>query len=210
MQHGSLIPPRTAASLRFQRDLKSLINESAEVLTKIADIGTGPEGFARSRAELLAENSDLEISKAQVLLGIASYLYNRVSLTGIPVVNAVQQILESTEQIPEELVDEKRQALERILDYKGEYEKGRLARIRSLGNGPRFVGMDGSWTLAIFETREHEIVKNPVLSMNIAWRDRSGNDFGSYFQMTGEEWDEFKLLVNTIDNARTAIQAFLE
>jgi hypothetical protein len=194
----------------LQRDLKSLIDQPSEVLAKIAEIGNGPEGFARSRAGQLSANSDIGVNDARVLLGMASYLYNRVTTTGIPLVHAVQQVLESTDQLPPELADEKRQALERILDYKGDYEKGRLARIRSLGNGPHFASINGSWTIAIHETREHEIVKNPVLSMNIAWHDRSGNDFESHFQMTSEEWDEFKSLVNTIDDARSAIQKFLE
>ena len=205
-----MVPARMLSVPGFRRDLERLVSQPREVLSAVAELAGGPEGFDVSAAVELQDRYGLSVSEAQSLLRVSGYLYDRVTTTSIPLEEAVEQVLGAVSDVRPGDEDDRRGALESILRYKGEYERGRLASVRTLGVGPRFAGVDGAWTVSVFVTREEEVIKKPVLSFVLYWRDSFGNDLEAAFRMSSEEWEEFRSVIEDMDAARSAIQRYAD
>lgn len=122
---------------------------------------------------------------------------------------AVIELVALGERLGVHVNGEKRIALEETLSYKRDYEIGMYARVQEVGKGPHFAGLDGSWSIKVYRTREDEAVKFALLGLSVSWH-AQGSDFEAFFQMTDEEWDEFIDKVNEISEHRQELQSFLD
>lgn len=208
MADEPLVPPRLLSIGSFRRDLTSFLSQPEQVLRVISTLATGEEGFAPGQALALGEQTDITPDDGAKLLRVAEYLYNRVSEEHIGLNAAVEQLAEAGKTLDVPLGEEQRRGVEEILSYKREYEFGRLARQRATSKGPHFVGIDGSWRIHNYRTRENETVSVPVLGLSISWHDGSGTH-EAFTQMTVTEWDEFNARVERLSEERRHLEAFL-
>jgi hypothetical protein len=206
-----LVPRRLLIVKRFQDDVRAFLSLPHSTVLAISQIVADSDGFAVSKkAPILAQQCSLAYAKAAQVLTTARYFYDRSTEKGISsegTIEALSAIASSLEIPP--FSSELRQALEKLFAYKNAYEKGEFARSQAAHNGPHFLDLQGSWSFAVFRTRQGESVKVPILGLSVSWHDRQGNDHEAFFQMTDPQWEEFKAAITDIDQARDHLKKLL-
>jgi hypothetical protein len=88
-----LIRNRELTSPAFVRDLRAFFSQTVEVLTAIAQIGNGLDGFTgQSQTQELNLRFGVPVNRATGCLRIAEYLYRRVTNLELEVDEAADQI----------------------------------------------------------------------------------------------------------------------
>lgn len=211
MAKEAVVSNRLLSNKRFREDLKQFLRLPSEALRAIAELARNPDGFAPTqKASLLSERTKLSPDVARDALALAEYLYRQVTEHNIPVADAVATLTNLAVEFDIVVSDSQRTALEEILVYKREYETGLYARFQAIEVGPHFGKMQGSWTIRVQRTRENEVVKVPILALNVSWHDSEGDHHEAFLQMSEKDWGTFKETVERLSREREALQKFLD
>ena len=177
----------------------------------IAEFGNESDGFVgSSQANRLNSRFDVPTSQAMGVLRIAKYLYNRVSEASLDVADAASQVdsIASGLNPPLSITDPQRNAIERILSYKREYEISE-AHSKALADVPHFSDVSGSWGVKLFQTRAGESVRVPVMTLTLTWHDGSGDHHETFIQLSDEDWEDLGNKIKDLDSRRKLLNELL-
>src|SRR6266540_1535487 len=182
-----LVPRRLLTSKRFRDDLKSFLSLPSNAMSAIASLANDVDGFDPSqKAALLSERSHLTPDEASQILTTAGYFYDRVTERRLAPSDAVQVLGDIGVSLGLSLSEDQRHALEEVLSYKKEYERGKYARLQAVNVGPHFLALEGGWSIKVFRTRQDEQVKVALLGLSVIWHDGHGNYHEAFFNMTDD------------------------
>lgn len=211
MANLSLVSDTLLSSPAFVRDMTSFLKLSEDALFAISKFGSEPEGFVgHSQGQRLSALCDIPIGQAMGDLRVAKYLYDRVTELGLDVTDAISQIdsIGSTFEPSVAIGVQKRKAIEAILSFKRDYEISNADR-KAIANGPHFGDLDGVWGMKLFQTREGEAVKVPVMTLNLSWHDGVGDHHEVFLQLSDKDWDDFSNRVKGFSARRAYLNEFL-
>ena len=209
MNHEPLLPDRMLSSPAFVRDMRMFLELPARVLFGISEIGDSAEGFdAESQGGILRERFDLGIDSAARALRLAEYIYNRASDLRLEADDAAAQFAAAASNLenPISLDGERKDAVRAILSFKRDYEIARARSATATSGGPHFIGVNGSWSVKPVRVRNGDVVNVPILAMSVTWHDGSENNHEAFFQMSAEDWEEFKSGIASIDEKREDVE----
>lgn len=208
MNNEPLLPDRMLSSPAFVRDMRMFLELPARVLFGISEIGDSAEGFAaESQGGILRERFDLGIDSAARALRFAEYVYNRASDLHLEADDAAAQFAAASNlENPISIDGERKDAVRAILSFKRDYEIARARSATATSGGPHFIGVNGSWSVKPVRVRNGEVVKVPILAMSVTWHDGSENNHEAFFQMSAEDWAEFKSGIASIEEMREDVE----
>lgn len=209
MNHEPLLPDGMLSSPAFVRDMRMFLELPARVLFGISEIGDSAEGFdAESQGGILRERFDLGIDSAARALRFVEYIYNRASDLRLEADDAAAQFAAAASNLenPISLDGERKDAVRAILSFKRDYEIARARSATATSGGPHFIGVSGSWSVKPVRVRNGETVKVPILAMSVIWHDGSENNHEAFFQMSAEDWAEFKSGIASIEEMREDVE----
>ena len=209
MNNEPLLPDRMLSSPAFVRDMRMFLELPARVLFGISEIGDSAEGFAaESHGRILRERFDLGIDSAARALRFAEYIYNRASDLNLETDAAAAQFAAAASNLenPISIDCERKDAVRAILSFKRDYEIARARSATATSGGPHFISVNGSWSVKPVRVRNGEVVKVPILAMSVIWHDGSENSHEAFFQMSAEDWAEFKSGIASIEEMREDVE----
>ena len=209
MNREPLLPERMLSSPAFVRDMRMFLELPVRVLFGISEIGDSEEGFAaESHGRILRERFELGIDSATRALRLAEYIYNRASDLNLETDDAAAQLAAAASDLenPISVDDERRDAVRAILSFKRDYEITRARNATATSGAPHFMGVNGSWNVKPVRVRNGEVVKAPILTMNIIWHDGSENSHEAFFQMSAEDWADFQSDIASIEERRKDVE----
>ena len=209
MNREPLLPERMLSSPAFVRDMRMFLELPVRVLFGISEIGDSEEGFAaESHGRILRERFELGIDSATRALRLAEYIYNRASDLNLETDDAATQLAAAASDLenPISVDDERRDAVRAILSFKRNYEIARARNVTATSGAPHFIGVNGSWNVKPVRVRNGEVVKAPILTMNIIWHDGSENSHEAFFQMSAEDWADFQSDIASIEERRKDVE----
>lgn len=204
-----MLPDRMLASPAFVRDMRMFLELPIRVLFGISEIGDSSEGFAaESQGRILSERFDLGIDTAARALRLAEYIYNRASNLNLETDDAAAQFAAAASNLedPVSVDGERKDAVRGILSFKRDYEIARARNVTATSGAPHFIGVNGSWNVKPVRVRNGEVVKVPILAMNVIWNviwhDGSENNREVFLQMSAEDWADFQSDIASIEESR--------
>lgn len=205
MNREPLLPDRMLASQAFVRDMRMFLELPIGVLFGMSEIGDSSEGFAaESQGRILSERFDLGIDTAARALRLAEYIYNRASNLNLETDDAAAQFAAAASNLekPISVDGERKDAVRAILAFKRDYEIARARNVTATSGAPHFIGVNGSWNVKPVRVRNGEVVKVPILAMNVIWHDGSENNREVFLQMSAEDWADFQSDIAAIEESR--------
>ena len=209
MNREPLLPERMLSSPAFVRDMRMFLELPVRVLFGISEIGDSAEGFAaESHGRILRERFALGIDSATRALRLAEYIYNRASDLNLKTDDAVAQLAAAASDLenPISVDDERKDAVRAILSFKRDYEIARARNAAATSGAPHFIGVNGSWNVKPVRVRNGEVVKAPILTMNVIWHDGSENSHEAFFQMSADDWADFQSDIASIEERRKDVE----
>ena len=209
MNREPLLPERMLSSPAFVRDMRMFLELPVRVLFGISEIGDSAEGFAaESHGRILRERFSLGIDSATRALRFAGYVYNRASDLNLETDDAAAQLAAAASDLenPISVDDERRDAVRAILSFKRNYEIARARNVTATSGAPHFIGVNGSWNIKPVRVRNGEVVKAPILAINVIWHDGSENNHEAFFQMSAEDWADFQSDIASIEEKRKDVE----
>jgi hypothetical protein len=183
-----------------------------DVLLAISDIGSQSAGFTGlQQAQSLRSRFNIPTDTAMAHLRLAEHLYHRVAQAELDVAEAIAQIVPIASEIndPIKIDDKQKDALATILSPKRGYEIADAVPA-ALANGPHFIGVNGSWSVKPVKIRGGEVIRVPIISLNIVWHDSAGTHHETFLQMSETEWEEFSTKVLAFTDSRSDIEGLLQ
>ena len=209
MNREPLLPDRMLSSPAFVRDMRMFLELPVRVLLGISEIGDSAEGFvAESHGRILRERFDLGIDSATRALRIAEYIYNRASNLNLETEDAASQLAAAASSLenPISIDSERKDAVRAILSFKRDYEIARARNVTATSGAPHCIGVNVSWNVKPVRVRNGEVVKVPILTMNVIWHDGSENSHEAFFQMSADDWTDFNAEIASIEEMRKDVE----
>lgn len=198
-----LVSDRLLQSSNFVRDFTLLASLSSGALYLISEEGN----FAEPRA--LCKRFDFSLEQAINIIRMAAFLYERAAEMNLSASDAVAQITTAAEELmPPVVIDpERAEAFGEILSFKRAYEVSNTGKMIV---GPRLSQLEGAWAVGLFNLRDGEPIRVPVLSLRFEWYDGAGNLHEALVQVDDTVWSEFTQRVVDIDSARSDLNSLLQ
>jgi hypothetical protein len=149
-----------------------------------------------------AKAASLSVEIARRTLRVTRYLYERCRDSSIDPVDAAAELVRMASDLDlTEDIETKESALQRLMSLNDHYEAGSYAESRATSVVAHFGGIDAVWDIRpIFHRHTNRIIRRiPVLIMGVSWHDNTAQHHEASFQLTAEEWSEFKSKIAEID-----------
>ena len=204
-----LFPDRMLASPAFVRDMRTFLELPAQTILGISEMGDSEDGFAAEyQSQALGERFGLGIDVAARMLRFANHIYDRASALNLETDDAIAQVAATALSLenPVSIDGERKAAIRAMLSFKRDYEIAVAKNVTATSGAPHFISATGSWSVRSVRVRNGEVVKAPVLAMNVIWNDALENVHEAFFQLSESDWADFNAAIASVDESRKDIE----